>query len=76
MEDKEILQSDFMEESETTENKHAILKTETWVTKDERKNNCRKRPSFKGEPKTDTDLEVMEELVVNIKKQKERVSNS
>lgn len=60
-----------MEESETTENEHAILKTVTWVTKDKRKNNCRKRPSFKGEPKTDTDLEVMKELVVNIKKQKE-----
>ena len=26
-----------MEESETTENKHAILKTVTWVTKDKRK---------------------------------------
>ena len=35
--DKEILQGDFMEESETTENEHVVLKTVTSVTKDKQK---------------------------------------
>lgn len=38
------------------------------VTKDKQKTNCRKRLPFKGEPKADTDLEVMKKIVVNIKK--------
>ena len=35
--DKEILQGDFMKESETTENEHVVLKTVTSVTKDKQK---------------------------------------
>ena len=69
--DEEIPLGDFMEESETTENKRAIPKTLTSVTKDKQKNNCKKCLPFKGKPKTDTDLEAMKEMVVSIKKRRE-----
>ena len=49
-----------MEKSETTENERNVLKTVALVTNDKQKNNCGK----KGEPKTDTDLEAMKEMVL------------
>ena len=69
--DEEILQGDFMEESETAENEHAVPKTFISVTKDKQKKNFRKRRFFKGEPETDTDLKSMKKMVANIKKPKE-----
>ena len=62
-----------MEESKTTENKHAILKTVTSVTEDKQRKNCRKDLPFTGEPKTDTGLEVMKEMVVNTFRQGLRI---
>ena len=60
-----------MEETETTENEHAVSKAVASVTKDKRRNNYRKCPSFKREPKAVIDLEAMKEIVVNMKKWRE-----
>lgn len=62
-----------MEGSKTTENKHAIPKTATSVTEDKQRKNCRKYPSFTGEPKTDTSLEVLKKMVVNTFRQGLRI---
>ena len=42
-----------------------VPKTMTSVIKGKKK---RKHPPFNGEPKTDTDLEAVKEMVVNVKK--------
>ena len=56
-----------MDESETTEDEHTVLKT---VTSDRqaKKKNCCKRTPFKRKPKTDNNLDSVKKIVVNIKK--------
>ena len=64
---REILLGNFMDESETTEDEHTVLKT---VTSDRqaKKKNCCKRTPFKRKPKTDNNLDSVKKIVVNIKK--------
>ena len=64
---REILLGNFMDESETTEDEHTVLKTVTSDRQAKKKNSCKRTP-FKRKPKTDNNLDSVKKIVVNIKK--------